>query len=481
MERASVPEGEVHPRWPPHVKVEFHELVVKREEGRDPVLGCPTAGWWLEVDEFSLLAVRAIESSPTLADAHERLIRETGEDVDLEGLLDMLSDRGYIARVNGDAYGEPPPPLPWVARVMNRIPVERLRWLQGWAAPALVLLLAVAGFHAMKWDADLRPGFDDLRISTHASLVVLASFGGGLLFASLHEMGHYLVARSYGVQAKLRLSHRLYILVLETDVTNSWVLRPAQRLRIFLAGICVNVAILSVAAIVGLLTALQGNYESRHLIRLIIFLNAFPVAFQLFFFARTDLYYVLSLALKERNLAADSRTAIALYARRLFCLFARRPAEPCPACGGRTHAHEPFCFRCGERRRVENPNEYAIVHASRRHLLAFGLVMTAAQLVALYFMLTMVLRFQASFVARSFSGVVDAAFAEPFDAFVLTDHVVVLLVVGLQVGGMLYFLGRDLGQLALLALRSLAPRIRGLFAPAAPAVPELPVPPKEKP
>lgn len=450
-------------QWPASAKVDFQDLVVKREAGRPPILGCVAASWWLEVDELTLQAIRAIEGSPSIEAAHARLIAELGEELDLEGLLDMLGDRGFIRAVDGHPWGATPPKASLAARILDHVPTNALQWVKRPIVPIAILAFAAIAVFLMAREPILLPSFRSLRVFSRPSLSLIVTFFGGLFIAALHEAGHYLVARSYGIRPKLRLSHRFYFLVLETDVTDAWSLRPTERLRIFLAGIAVNLTLLC-AAVLGATLILRGTWDAHPLVfpflRLAIFLNAFPVIFQLFFFARTDLYYVLALALNERRLSGDARGCVEMYARHAYFRARGHSADACEACGGSTFPHEPFCLRCGAARRVEDPNKYPFGFASRRRLLAFGILLFVGQAVGLYFVFRLVLSFQALYLlsagGRLYYLIVDGSRS----GGAIAENAFVLVIVALQFFGILFFIGRDIGGMVLRAARGLLSRLQ---------------------
>jgi hypothetical protein len=167
-------------------------------------------------------------------------------------------------------------------------------------------------------------------LSAHPALTLLGSFVGLLAFAFVHELAHYFTARSFGIDARITVGRRFYILVLQTDVTNAWALPKRARLRIFLAGMAFNLTVASVLGI--LLFAQDAGYVSlgewTRWLRFAVFVNVMPLAFQLMFFARTDLYYVLALATRDRNLAGDARAALRSTSKRIW---ARLRARPPPA------------------------------------------------------------------------------------------------------------------------------------------------------
>jgi hypothetical protein len=125
----------------------------------------------------------------------------------------------------------------------------------------------------------------------------------------VHEIGHVLAARAAGVPARIRLSHRLWIVVAETDMTGIWIARKRSRYLAFLAGPVIDAV--CAAVLVGVLWArrhgwitLPPTVEQFTGAALLTYL--LRLLWQCFVFVRTDLYYVLATALDCKNLLADT-------------------------------------------------------------------------------------------------------------------------------------------------------------------------------
>lgn len=424
-------------------KIEFNELVVHREIDRLPILGCPLARRFLEVDETTVLAVEALRTARTLGAAERRLTELTGQDFDLERLVRMLASRGFVRTID-DVSPAPLPRPSRLQRLLNRLKPEQLQWLQRPIWVWIIGAMAFAWMLALIQDPTLRPHFNQLRVSDRPGLVMVYSFFGMLGFAVLHELAHYYMARSYGVESTIRLRHRLLILVLETDVTNAWVLKPIQRIRIFLAGIGFNVLVASLSTLLAWIQqhgVLLPSPRWITLLQFAAFLNVLALFFQLLFFARTDLYYVLSIVLKERNLASDARRFLKLLVVRLGRRLTAQPATACPRCRRATFDDEPFCFGCGESQSVVDPNKYPFAYSSRRKLLVFGFLSWPFQIYAFYYVMTVAILFQRVYVVDSLTRLSNAiqpgTSVPPAE---LIEPLLVFFVVGAQMVLLYYFL-----------------------------------------
>lgn len=145
----------------------------------------------------------------------------------------------------------------------------------------------------------------------------------GVALVALHEAGHLLVARAYGIPSRVALGSRYFLPVAHADVTRAWALPRRERIAVFLAGIAVNLAIL------GALVSLPTNLGPRldPLVRFSLYANLFQIGYQFLVFLRTDLYLALVAATREWNLHDDAR---ALLLHRLRSLRARLRGTPPP-------------------------------------------------------------------------------------------------------------------------------------------------------
>jgi hypothetical protein len=389
------------------------------------------------VDEDTLRAVELLREGKTLREAEAILQKETGDEIDLVALAETLMGQGFVARVDTIATAPAKKGSFSLYERLNRIPSARFRWLHHPATALAVGALVAGWLMLLAFEPSQRPTFRDLHVVDSGAGATVLTFLALFVFANFHELAHFGMARSFGVEASASLSHRMLLLVLQTDVTNAWVLRPAQRLRIFLAGIALN---LSVAAAFGVAAIVMAHLDFSsqdgplRFVRWIAYVNVFPLAFQLFLFAKTDLYYVLEMALKERNLAGDSVRCMSLYARRVWWNLLRKPTVACPTgCGGGLHEDEPFCFKCGRIVFEFNPNRLTIRHAQRWKLLPFGVLMLLGQGVGYYFVVGMVYRIQGQYFVVQM-GDFGRAIGDPASASVgaWATVIVLLLAIGLQ-------------------------------------------------
>src|SRR6185436_7611074 len=141
------------------------------------------------------------------------------------------------------------------------------------------------------------------------------------------EFCHLLAARAAGVKSRIGIGNRLWVLVAETDLTGLWAVPRNRRYLPLLAGP------ISDGVFASLIVFLLYSQSHGHLhlssgmvgiLRACLLLYLARLLWQLFFFVRTDFYYVIALFFGCKNLMKDTQRFIQ---SRLSYLFRGRSKE----------------------------------------------------------------------------------------------------------------------------------------------------------
>ncbi len=190
-------------------------------------------------------------------------------------------------------------------------------------AIGIAVFLSVFAFIAPVAFTNLRPVSSDFFWDSHMSLNVLTYFFASWLILYQHELGHVLAARAFGVTSFLRLSHRLHFLVVETDFDDIYKASPKQRVAIFAAGTLIDLMTIGVGYLIliayPLLLAVFPSVLFQFL-RQLILLEWFTIVWQLFFFMKTDVYFIVKELVRIENLYS-------LAISELKTWFLRRPSQ----------------------------------------------------------------------------------------------------------------------------------------------------------
>jgi putative peptide zinc metalloprotease protein len=428
-------------------RVRLHPWVVVEEEGRNPILGCQASRRYLDVNRETLIALEILNTSDSVDEAELRTAARLGDEYDLLELAWTLAERGFIDTVDGEpvpnGVAEARERHPWLYSVST----EQLAWIRSpWVRWLLAALVAI-WFLVMLQDPHRLPHPRDLFFADDPLVVPLVAFASLMALAYVHELAHFAMARSHGIEATIRASRRFHIAVLETDVTNAWQLEPRARLSIFLAGPALNVVALTTSGLVlALLDPRPGSAFERAL-RFVAYINVYPLVFQLAVFARTDLYFVLLALTGERNLLADTRSFVIHGVRRRWLLLRGAAFEPCPACGTATLPDDPHCPRCGGPALPGDPERWGFRWESRRYLRTFGAVLVTGYTLGAAFVATFGLAAQERAWRMGFRRLDQAAGTGDWRHLVAS--LLFLLLYGAQAALLIWVLGRALWRLLL--------------------------------
>jgi hypothetical protein len=285
------------------------------------VVGDPATGRFFAVPQPGVRVLHGLRAGMTIGEAaaDASTPQETVDALDFARTLLLV---GFVTAVNGQtlhAAGEivDAPEFNAAAGRLGRLLFSPpMLVLSG-----VVLALVIATFVVRP---TTRPKVEDLFVHPEPAASFAVLFAISIATGIVHELCHWWAARSLGVPARIRLSRRLYIPVMETDVSGLWSLPAQRRYGPFLAGMVFDVLVLAVAVAVRVAWSAELLDLPPALIRILgvlVTLNVFSIMFQCLVFLRTDLYAVMITALGLRNL--DRVTRLRLKA----VLHIARPAE----------------------------------------------------------------------------------------------------------------------------------------------------------
>lgn len=127
--------------------------------------------------------------------------------------------------------------------------------------------------------------FDLMIVNVAAWLIIT------FLLVILHEFGHVLAVRSEGLPARIELGHRLFFVVLETDMSQVWKLPAEKRNKLYLAGMYFDMAVLFIVLTAQFFIS-EESVILTGLLKLVVLDTFIRLVYQAAVFMKTDLYYV---------------------------------------------------------------------------------------------------------------------------------------------------------------------------------------------
>jgi hypothetical protein len=262
--------------------------------------------------------VRRLAGGATPDEAARWYESEFGEATDVEHVLAALDELGFIRR-----DGEPP------------ADVRRVRWQRlgraafspvAWAGYFAIIMWAIV---VMARTPALVPDYNDIFFTGYYSLVELGLFAGSVPLILLHESFHALAGRRLGLQSRLRFSQRFYYLVVETGIDGLVAVPRRKRYLPILAGMLIDtVAVAALIIAAGLSREADGacSFAGR-LCLAFAFAVVLRLAWQFFFYLRTDLYVLITTVLGCVDLHTTAMQLLFNRVKRLLGLNSRLADE----------------------------------------------------------------------------------------------------------------------------------------------------------
>lgn len=319
-------------------------------DGEDVIIGDPARDAYLCIPADGLHLLESLAAGHTVGEAVRRYRDEYGQTPDIDDFLRVLADEGFVAATfdtdsrsgaqaaesrghaaEDDGHGHA---LGSERRGMRK------SWSFDWISPAVAarlcsapVLIAAGLFIALGLglaasDPHLLPTVSVLMFPHgYFALLTVATLLLAICAVMVHEVAHAVVARSLGLPARLAIGNLMYTMVAQTDITGIWMAPKRKRYLAFLSGTIVD--LVAAALIIDLLYADRRGWIGLNqtvvapLLSGFLFTYGARISFQLLFYLRTDIYYVVSTAMSCKNLMSDTETLL----RNLLMRALRRPGR----------------------------------------------------------------------------------------------------------------------------------------------------------
>lgn len=289
--------------------VRLHKLTMIPEDD-GVMVGRPDTASYAVFPEEGAEALRMLDSGVPVAEVAAWYERTCGEPLDVDDFLDVLADLGFL---RGEDEDEPAAgPVRW-RRLGN--------WTFSWPAWLIYVTLMVTAAAWMIRDSSLRPSYHDVFFTDHLALIPIALTVVQIPCILVHEGFHALSGRRLGLPSTLTISRRLYYLVAETRLDSLFSVPRRRRYLPFVAGILADAVLISGLTLLAVALRGHGPAWISALMLAISFTCVMRLLWQFMFYLETDLYYVLTNALR----CSDLQNAARFQVRTLFRRWTRRP------------------------------------------------------------------------------------------------------------------------------------------------------------
>jgi putative peptide zinc metalloprotease protein len=288
-------------------QVSLHSMKI-REDLKHYIVEDEATGNFYEMPKVCIIAIELINQGKPIGEIEKFLINEfPGEEINLLAFVNQLIELELVNEVNGEP----------ITRCLDSkmysgffwIPKNLAQFFFNSISSKLYFLLLIASAGLILFQPDLFPRYSDLfpfnLMFQNVVVLLLVSF----FLIILHEFGHVLAVRSEGLPAKIEIGHRLFLVVLETDMSQVWKLPAERRNKLYLAGIYFDFVVLFLALLAQIFTSEDSLITG--LLKLVVLDTFIRLVYQAAVFMKTDLYYVLENKTGCYNLMENGRNFLA--------------------------------------------------------------------------------------------------------------------------------------------------------------------------
>lgn len=304
----------------------------RQYEGQEVIIGRLDTAVFLVLPSEAIELLDYLALGKTVGEANSLYQQNYGEVPALEDLLDILEQKGFVQPLDQDGAAQSHNILKKTVITLGaKPPTVRFHYANFPQSLARNLfsrhvllgcgVLIGLALIALTIDPSLLPGWSAHFFQKNLTLMrlVLTLLNYSTLF--LHEMAHLLAARAIGVSSRLGISHRLWYLVAETDMTGVWSIPRNQRYLPFLAGPLLDAT--SASVLVLLLFAQGRGWLMLHPVvfqlgRAMLLIYLMRLLWQCYLFVRTDFYFVIANFFRCKSLMKDTEVFLRNQRARLF-------------------------------------------------------------------------------------------------------------------------------------------------------------------
>jgi putative peptide zinc metalloprotease protein len=260
-----------------------------RRDKKNYIVEDLVSGEFYEMPEICIEAIKMIQMDSSLEQIELHLQEKyPEEEVDLLDFAGQLLELELVEEINGlriesKRGKQHTQGFQWVSPKAGRFFFNKLTM-------KLYLALFIVSLTLFIVQPHLLPRYKDLFIFNLMVLNIPAWMIITIVLLLIHEFGHILAIRAYGLPTRLEIGHRLFLVVLETDLSSAWKLSSKDRNRLYFAGLCFDTLVLFIA-LVGQFS--NTSFIFHGVLRFIVLDTFIRVSYQLFVYMKTDLYYVI--------------------------------------------------------------------------------------------------------------------------------------------------------------------------------------------
>ncbi|MBU7014572.1 MAG: hypothetical protein HXS52_00560 [Theionarchaea archaeon] len=281
--------------------ITFYPLDMSLQEG-EWIVGRREIGSFISLPEVGVEAINLLKKGLTIGEARKNLEEKFREEVELEEFIESLIEVGFVQKIDDELIETEHEEI---HAYFENLKPEQAQILFSKPAYVFYTLVMVLGGMILLTTPQFFPKFGDFMFVDSYTVALLTTFAVSWLFVFKHEFYHLAAAKSLGLDAQFRISHRLYFVVAETDITSVWTVPAEKRYRVYFAGILSDLVTVSLVLIIMWIFRESDNVALRFL-KAFILLQLISTLWQCLFFMQTDVYYIITNYFNCKNLFGDT-------------------------------------------------------------------------------------------------------------------------------------------------------------------------------
>jgi putative peptide zinc metalloprotease protein len=291
----------------PKSKMKLHPLDIRKEK-KFYIIEDLSTGEFFEMPEVCIVAINKINDGLCLSEIEDELkLQFPAEEVNLLEFAEQLLELEMVEEVDGDKIqslqrNQEKLGLTFVSSKLGKFFFSKTSKVAYFSLFLLNIMIFSLNPH-------LFPHFKDVFIFDFMFQNIIIWFFIGGILVLIHELGHIMAIRAHELPTKLEVGHRLFFIVLETDLSLGWKLTAKERIFVYFAGMCFDNVVLFIALIAQIFFP-----NAPELFTSILAFIALDVVIRLIYqccvYMKTDLYYVLENLTGCHNLMENTKGII---------------------------------------------------------------------------------------------------------------------------------------------------------------------------
>lgn len=288
-------------------KIKLHPIEIRKDK-KNYIVEDLTTGEFFEMPEVCVIAIEKINYGFSLGDIEENLkIQFPEEEVSLLDFVEQLLSLEMVEEIDGSLIEMKEKEREKLGLTAISPKLGKVFFNNKMKLTYFILFLL--NISLLIINPYLFPHFKDVFIFDvmFQNIIVWIVIGGVLVL--IHELGHILAIRAHELPTKLSVGHRLFFIVLETDLSQGWKLPSKERIFVYFAGLCFDNVVLFMALMAQVLFP-NTSVIFTSIMAFVVLDVVIRLLYQCCVYMKTDLYYVLENLTGCHNLMENTKVII---------------------------------------------------------------------------------------------------------------------------------------------------------------------------